>query len=351
MTQTKTYTLGRLASLLQVELQGDENCVIDGLATLQSAGPGKLSFLSNPAYSSQLAGTKASAVIVDAAMASACPGNKLISKLPYVTYAQASWLFDVREKVQSEVHASACVHESVRLAKNVSIGARAVIEAGAEIGEGSVIGPGCVIGSGCHVGRNCHLHANVTLYHRVTLGNNVEIHSGAVLGADGFGFAFDGSKSVKIAQLGAVVVGDDVEIGACTTIDRGALDDTVIEQGVKLDNQVQIGHNCTIGAHTVICGCTAIAGSTRIGKYCVLGGGSGVVGHIHIADRVRVSAMSLVSKSIDVVGTYSSGTGLMETLIWKRNIVRFRQLDEMAARLKKLERHSQEGSGKLTEDD
>ena len=179
---------------------------------------------------------------------------------------------------------------------------------------------------------------NVTLYHRVTLGENVEIHSGAVLGADGFGFAFDGSKSVKIQQLGAVNIGDDVEIGACTTIDRGALEDTVISNGVKIDSQVQIAHNCKIGEHTIICGCVGLAGSVTIGKYCIMGGGSGAVGHISIANKVQVSAMSLVSQSILEAGMYSTGTIQAKTSEWKRNAIRFQQLDSIAKRLKEIEK-------------
>jgi UDP-3-O-[3-hydroxymyristoyl] glucosamine N-acyltransferase len=174
----------------------------------------------------------------------------------------------------------------------------------------------------------------------VVLGNRVTVHSTAVIGADGFGYAFDGQRSIKIHQLGSVRIGDDVEIGAGTTIDRGALDDTIIEQGVKIDNQVQIGHNCHIGEHTVICGCSAIAGSATIGKYCVLGGGSGVVGHLRIADGVQLSAMTLVDREITDPGVYSSGTGFMQTPQWKRNTVRFKQLDSIARRLKELEKQT-----------
>ena len=212
-----------------------------------------------------------------------------------------------------------------------------MIQAGVTLGPGTIIGAGCYVGEDCELGDECRLHSNVTLYHGVKLGNRVVIHSAAVVGADGFGFAFDGTQSVKIRQLGGVSVGDDVEIGSGSTIDRGALDSTIIEQGVKIDNQVQIGHNCHIGAHTVICGCTAIAGSAEIGSYCVLGGASGVVGHIRIADRVRVGAMSLVSQSISEAGDYASGTGMMKTSQWRRNVVRFSQLDDIARRVKKIE--------------
>jgi len=337
VSDAKKYTLGALADRLDAKLIGDENCLIDGLATLKQGGPGKLCFLSNPAYASQLLECRASAVILEEKFSASCPVNKLVSASPYVSFAKASQLFDNSPVADPGVHASASIHESTQLPENCSIGANSVIAAGVTIGAGTIVGAGCVVGEGCTLGADCRLQGNVTLYHGVRLGNRVIIHSGAVIGADGFGFAFDGSKSVKINQLGTVDVGDDVEIGAGTTIDRGAIDDTVIEQGVKIDNQVQIGHNCRIGAHTVVCGCTAIAGSAVIGSYCVLGGASGVVGHIQIVDRVRVGAMSLVSQSIFEPGDYASGTGIMKTTQWRRNAVRFSKLDDMARRVKRLE--------------
>jgi len=230
------------------------------------------------------------------------------------------------------------VSEKAKIGKNVKIGHFCIIEDDVEIGANSSIGPGTVIGRGVRLGENCRLHAQVTLYHAVRIGSRVNIHSHAVIGADGFGFAFDGERSIKIQQLGAVRIGDDVDVGAGTTIDRGAIEDTIVEDGVKIDNQVQIGHNCHIGAHSVICGCTAIAGSAKIGRYCVLGGASGMVGHLSLADGVQVSAMSLVNKSITEPGIYSSGTGQMKVVDWKRAIVRFQQLDSIARRLKDLEK-------------
>ena len=338
MTHKKSYTLGELADLLDARLEGDGSVMIDGLASLREASPGKLSFLSNPAYVSQLAESRASAIIIEQRFSDACPSSKLISEKPYVAFARATRLFDNAPVAAAGVHESAVIHPSAVLGSDVSIGANAVIGAGVTIGSGCRIEAGSVIGEGCRLGVDNRLHANVTLYHNVSLGNRVEIHSGAVIGADGFGFAFDGKLSVKISQLGSVVIGDDVEIGANTTIDRGALEDTVIGEGVKIDNQVQIGHNVKVGRHTVICGCTAIAGSTTVGEYCVLGGGSGMVGHISVASGVRISAMSLVSQPITEPGTYSSGTGLMDTATWKKNIVRFRQLDSLSKRIKELEK-------------
>ncbi len=340
MAHNKSYTLGEIAELLNLKLVGDDQCEIQGLGTLLHASPGQLSFLSNPTYINQLSSTRASAVIVEDRFADACPQSALVSANPYVSFAQASALFADTPEPVTGIHASACVHASARLDDSVSVGPHAVIEADVLVGANSVIGANSYLGRGATLGANCQLYNNVTLYHGVIVGNDAIIHTAAVIGADGFGFAFDGKKSVKIHQLGTVIVGDDVEIGAGTTIDRGAIDDTIIEQGVKIDNQVQIGHNCHIGEHSVICGCTAIAGSVKLGKYCVMGGASGAVGHITIADKVQVSAMSLVSQSIKEAGTYSSGTGHMKTKDWKRNIVRFAQLDSIAKRLKELEKTS-----------
>lgn len=344
MNNAKSYTLGTLAELLEVELVGDENQVIHGLATLTGGVPGTLSFLSNPSYIDRLAHCQASAVILEARFADACPVSTLISANPYVSFARASKLFDSVSVPSPGVHPTATVDPSASLGDGVSIGPHAVVEAGATIGQGVVIGAGSFVGQDCEVGEGSRLFANVTLYHGVRLGRSVVIHAGAVIGADGFGFAFDGEKCVKIHQLGSVDIGDEVEIGAGTTIDRGAIEDTVIEQGVKIDNQVQIGHNCRIGAHTVICGCTAIAGSAVIGRHCVLGGASGVVGHIRIADRVRVGAMSLVSQSITDAGDYASGTGIMKSPLWRRNAVRFSQLDSLVKRLLKLESNNLQGN-------
>lgn len=338
MTQKKSYTLKEINSFLGTKLIGDESCEITGLGTLSGAGPGQLSFLSNKSYTEQLASSKASAVILEEEFADRCNANVLISSKPYVSFAQVSSLFVKTSPLPTGIHSSAVVAENVMLADGVTIGPNAVIESEVSIGSGSVIGANCFIGEGSRVGEDCRLYNNVTLYHNVNIGSNAIIHSGAVIGADGFGFAFDGERSVKIHQLGGVSIGDDVEIGSGSTIDRGAIEDTVIEQGVKIDNQVQIGHNTHIGEHTVICGCTAIAGSANIGKYCVLGGASGMVGHLTIADGVQVSAMSLVSQSITEAGMYSSGTVQMKTSDWKRAAIRFQQLDNLAQRLKELEK-------------
>jgi len=334
----KSYTLKELATLLDARLVGDGDCRIESIGTLANAHPGQLSFLSNSAYIDQLSSSKASAIIIEEKFADACNTNKLISPEPYLCFAKATGLFIKPRPVAGAIHPSAVIDATAELADSAVVGANAVIGANVSIGAHTIIGAGCTIAANCRLGADCELHNNVTLYHDVSLGSNVIIHSGAVIGADGFGFAFDGEKSIKIHQLGGVQIGDFVDIGAGTTIDRGAIEDTIIETGVKIDNQVQIGHNCRIGAHTVICGCAAIAGSVTIGKYCIMGGASGAVGHITIADKVQVSAMSLVSKSITEPGMYSSGTGHMKTNVWKRNIVRFQQLDSIARRLKEIEK-------------
>ncbi|MFK7863938.1 MAG: UDP-3-O-(3-hydroxymyristoyl)glucosamine N-acyltransferase [Pseudohongiellaceae bacterium] len=345
MTQTHHYTLGDIATRLNVELVGDKDAVVTGMGTLKNADSSQLTFLSNVAYIDQLKNTKASAVILSRSHADSCPTNTLISKNPYLSFAQATALFDNSPLVPVGVHPSAIIAESATIGDRVSIAAHVVIEAGAHIESGVAIGSGCTIGANCEIGSNTRLHSNVTVYHQVCIGSNVVIHSGSVIGADGFGFAFDGEYSQKIHQLGGVLIGDNVDIGANTTIDRGALEDTVIGQGVKIDNQVQIGHNCVIGDHTVICGCVALAGSVTIGKYCIMGGASGAVGHITIADKTQVSAMSLVSQSITEPAMYSSGTGHMKTADWKRAIVRFQQLDGLAKRIKKLEQSDNNDGG------
>jgi len=340
VAQFKCYRLEELAELLDLRLIGDGSCEISSLGTLSSAEPGQLSFLSNSAYIDQLVDCRASAVILSEKFLPRWNGNALIAEAPYVAFARATALFAPESDLAVGVHPGAIIADDVMVPDSASIGANVVIESGSVIGERVSIAPGCFVGAGSRLGDSCVLHANVTLYHGVVLAENVTIHSGTIIGADGFGYAFDGERSIKIHQLGGVNIGRDVEIGAGTTIDRGAIEDTVIEQGVKIDNQVQIGHNCRIGEHSVICGCTAIAGSAVIGKYCVLGGAVGVVGHLEIADKVQVSAMSLVDRTIKEPGVYSSGTGFMKTPQWKRNTVHYRQLDSIVRRLKELEKNT-----------
>ena len=334
-------TLNELATALGLELRSSKAAAsarIEGLAALAAAGPGQISFYQNPRYHADLRNTNAAAVILRPEHAGDCPVACLISNNPYLSYAQASHLFDRRPREPGAIHASANVDTSAHVGAGVSIAANVVIGAGTRIGAGTVIGANCVIGADCSIGADCRLYPNVSLYHAVVLGERCIVHSAAVIGSDGFGFAKAGVQHHKIAQLGAVVIGNDVEIGAGTCIDRGALDNTVIEDGVKIDNQVQIAHNVHIGSNTVICGCSAIAGSSEIGKNCTIAGAVGVINHVKICDDVTVTAMSLVNQDISKPGVYSSGTGLDASGNWRRNIVRFRQLDDIWRRLLRLEK-------------
>lgn len=330
--------LGDLAEKLGARLIGDENIAILGLNTLKDASAGQVSFLANPSYQSQLAQSQASAVIVSEAMAENVSGAALVVDNPYLAFAKASQLFDNRPQVQPGVHASAVVAATAQLGEGVSIGANAVIGEHSQIGAGSEISAGVVIGDHCVIGANCQLNPNVTLYHDVVLGDRCKIHSSTVLGSDGFGFAPDQGRWCKIAQLGGVRIGNDVEIGSNVSVDRGALGDTSIEDDVIIDNLIQIAHNVRIGQGTAIAACTAIAGSADIGKNCTIAGGVGIAGHLKITDGVHIGAMSLISKSITEAGAYASGTAQMPLKDWRRSATRFRQLDSMAKRLQHLEK-------------
>lgn len=340
MSQVKGFTLAEIAGLLDIELKGDESIRVNGIAGLEDAKPGQLSFLFTPSFRKYLKTTRASAVIMRDDHSGDCRIPVLIAADPRLAWAKISHYFDQRPQPDQSIHPGASVSATAKIGVNVTIGANVVIEDDVRLGDEVIIGPGCIVGTGCQIDVGTRLSANVTLYHQVTIGKNVIIHSGAVIGADGFGFAFDAEESCfqKIQQVYAVKIGDDVEIGAGTTIDRGALNDTVLGKGVKLDNQVQVGHNTTIGDHTVISGCTAIAGSTRIGSYCLLGGAVGIIDNLEITDHVEITAMTLVSQSITVPGRYSSGTGLLPNRDWKRNIVVFKKLGEILKRLQGVEK-------------
>ncbi len=333
-------TLGELAARFALDLRGDAALPIHGVATLVDAGPDHLGFLANPRYRSQLDSTRAGAIVLRADDADAWRGACLIAADPYVAFAQIATLFESVPAATPGVHSSALVATSAQVGAGASIGAFCVIEDDAVIGEGAQIGPHCVIGQGCTVGAQSRLVARVTLVRNVTLGDRVLVHPGAVLGADGFGLAFARDHWIKVPQLGGVRIGDDCEIGANTTIDRGALGDTVLEADVRLDNQIQIAHNVTIGAHTAIAGCAAVAGSASIGRYCLIGGGAGILGHLSIADRVTVTAMSLVTHSIREPGEYSSGTPIQPNRQWRRNAARFKHLDEIARRIGAFEKET-----------
>ncbi|RII75708.1 UDP-3-O-(3-hydroxymyristoyl)glucosamine N-acyltransferase [Pseudomonas monteilii] len=333
-----TMTLGQLAEALGATLKGPEGLQITGLATLQEAGPGQLSFLANPQYRKYLDNCQAGAVLLKAADAESFAGNALIVADPYQAYARISHQFDPKPKAVAGIHPSAVVAEDAQVDASASIGAFAVIESGARIGADVSIGAHCFIGARCVVGEGGWLAPRVTLYHDVTIGKRVVIQSGAVIGGEGFGFANEKGVWRKIAQIGGVTIGDDVEIGVNTAVDRGALSDTRIGDGVKLDNQIQIAHNVQIGDHTAMAACVGISGSTRIGKHCMLAGGVGLVGHIDICDNVFVSGMTMVTRSITEPGSYSSGTAMQPLADWRKSAARIRQLDDMAKRLQQLEK-------------
>jgi len=333
------YTLAELAQAIGAEVRGDPELTVDGLATLQSASSTQLSFLANPAYAKYLSSTRAGAIILSEEAAERYQGNVLLHANPYLAYARLSHYWDASVPgSDSPIHPNAIVDESAVIAANVRIGPGAVIEAGAVLRDSVIVGPNCVIGRDSELGEGSRLHASVTLYHGVSVGKRCILHSGVVVGSDGFGFAPNAGKWEKIAQIGGVIIGNDVEIGANTAIDRGALDNTVIEDGVKLDNQIQIAHNVTIGENTAMAACCAVAGSTRIGKNCIIGGASGIAGHLEIADNVHITAMTMVIKSLKDAGVYSSGTGVQPNDKWRKSIARLRQLDQMASRLKALEK-------------
>lgn len=331
-------TLGELAEKVDGELVGDPQCPISGVSTLQNARPNTISFLANPAYRKYLAETKASAVILRREELEHCKVSAIVASNPYATYARIASIIKPPPVFEPGVHPSAVVGDDVSLGDGAFIGANCVIEDGVRIGADSYIGSGCVVGRDSVIGDNCRLICNVTVCHECTLGSRIILHPGVVIGSDGFGLANEDGRWLKVPQLGAVRLGDDVEVGANTTIDRGAVEDTVLEEGVKLDNQIQVAHNVYIGAHTAVAGCVGISGSTRIGRYCAIAGGVGLVGHIEIADHVQITGMSMVTKSIDKPGVYSSGMAAQPNDIWLKNSARFRQLDEMARRLRELEK-------------
>ncbi len=328
-----THTAASLAERFGLRLHGDGDQTVIGVGTLALATVGQLSFLANPRYRGQLATTSASVVVVREDDIAHCPAIALVATDPYVAFARIAALFESEPAHVAGIHPTAVLADDVVVDTTASIGPHASIGARSRIGAGARIGPGCVIGDDCEVGEDCQLVARVTLVTRVRLGRRVRVHPGAVIGADGFGIAMDHGHWIKVPQLGGVLVGDDCEIGANTTIDRGALGDTVLEADVRLDNQIQVGHNVRIGAHTAMAGCSAVAGSASIGRHCLVGGGAGILGHLEVCDRVVITAMTLVTHSIREPGEYSSGTPLMDNRSWRKSAARFKQLDTLARRL------------------
>jgi UDP-3-O-[3-hydroxymyristoyl] glucosamine N-acyltransferase len=334
----KEFTLGQLATRLGATLKGDSELLITGLATLQDAGAGQLSFLANAQYRKYLADTQAAAVLLTEADAVGFAGNALIVANPYLAYAELSHAFDRKPQGVVGVHPSALVAADASIDPTASIGAYAVIESGAQIAAGVTVSAHCFVGARSVIGEGGWLAPRVTLYHDVRIGRNVVIQSGAVIGGEGFGFANEKGVWQKIAQIGGVLIGDNVEIGANTTVDRGALSDTVLGNGVKLDNQIMIAHNVQVGDNTAMAGCVGISGSTKIGRNCMIAGGVGMVGHIEVCDGVFVTGMTMVTRSITEPGSYSSGTAMQPANEWRKSAARIRQLDDMAKRLQQLEK-------------
>lgn len=335
-----TYSLSELAVRFGCELVGDPETQITSIATLSSADAGDISFFANLKYKEALAETKAAAVIVSTDAIELCQTNALVSNNPYATFARIAQLFHPQVKPASGVHASAV--SAVILPESVSIGPNVVIETGAKIEENVSIAANSYIGKDVHIKAGTIIDANVSIRHNVIVGQRCYIHSGVVIGSDGFGHAPDTDGYVKVPQIGRVVIGDDVEIGANTTIDRGTMEDTIIGNGVKLDNLIQVAHNVEIGEHTVIAACTGVSGSTKIGKRCMIGGQVGFVGHLSVADDVIINGRTMVSSSITEKGRYAGGFPMDDARSWMRNVAQFRKLSDLAKKVKLLEKRIHE---------
>ena len=337
MTALSTLRLGDIVARLGGELIGDASVRLRQVATLEGAEPDTITFLANERYLEKLKKTRAGAVIVGESLRGFLATPHIVATNPYAYFARVSALFNPGAAPGAGKHPDAIVHPGARIGDRVHVGALAVIEDGAVIGAGASIGAGCYIGAGSAVGEDSLLHPNVTIYRECTLGKRAIVHAGVVIGADGFGIAMDEGQWVKVPQIGRVQIGDDVEIGANTTIDRGAIDDTIIEDGVKIDNLVQVAHNVRIGSGTAIAACVGIAGSSRIGRYCRLGGAAGIAGHLNIADNVEISAHTLVMKSITEPGTYTGVYPVEPNREWRRNAAGLRNLADLAIRVRHLE--------------
>ena len=330
------FSLGELAARFGCTVRGDADARVTHVSTLQDADATAIAFVANPKYLRFLAETRAGAVIVPAEYADKCPMPALIARNPYATYARIAQLLHPLPAAARGKHPSAVVDSSARLDRSASVGPGCVVGADVELGPNVVLGPNCIVMAGARIGAGTRLTARVTVCDGVSIGERCIVHPGAVIGSDGFGNAPDRGTWIKIPQLGTVRIGDDVEIGANTTIDRGTLQDTVIEDGVKLDNLIQVAHNVRIGAHTAIAACVGIAGSTSIGKHCVIAGKVGIADQLEICDGVTILAMTAVSGSIRKPGVYSGAIGMDEVSSFRRSAARFRQLDEMARSLREL---------------
>ena len=342
---TVSYRLSEIAARLGGRVLGSAEVCVSQVATLDTAQADQISFLTNSKYRAQLASTNAGAVILGEADADATGLPRIISDNPYAYFAKVSALLNPLPEARAGIHPSAVIGAGAKIDATASIAATAVIGEGATIGAFSVIGEGCYIGENAVVGSHARLYPRVVVYHDCLIGDNLIAHSGAVIGADGFGIAMDEGRWIKIPQIGRVVIGNDVEIGANTTIDRGALDDTVIEDGVKLDNQIQVAHNVRIGAHTAIAGCVGIAGSATIGKYCRIGGSAGILGHLQIADHVEIASFTLIGKSIREAGSYAGIFPFSHSDEWRKTAAQLRHLDELAHKVKSLQQEIEELRG------
>jgi UDP-3-O-[3-hydroxymyristoyl] glucosamine N-acyltransferase len=344
-------TLSELASRFGCRVAGDGATRVSRVATLAAATPDAISFLANPLYRAELTGTRAGAVILDQAASKDSPVPCLICDNPYARYAEIAAFLHPAPVPAAGIHPDASVAADAVVAASAEVGPRAVIGARARIGEGAVIGAGAVVGPRVVVGALTRIAPLVSLQDGVTVGQRCIIHAGACIGADGFGFAEDKGRWIKVPQLGSVVIGDDVEVGANTTVDRGTIENTVIEDGVKLDNLVQIAHNVRVGAHTVMAAMSGAAGSTKIGQRCMVGGGVVMVGHLTICDDVMFTFRSVVTQSVTVPGVYGGSLPAEEASKWRRSAARFRQLDAMHRRLRELEERLQQLEGKKSDHD
>src|SRR5688572_15394616 len=334
----KYYTLRQIAERFGGEVVGDGGVRLQQVATLEKAGPGNIAFLANERYLPQLKTTRAAAVIVGEAARGATALPRLVCTNPYACFARVSAFLNPLVPARAGIHRTAVLGKSAELGRGVEIGAHVVIGTGARIGAGSVIGAGCFIGNGAAIGAGTRVFPNVTVYHGCLIGQRVVLHSGVVIGADGFGMAMEEGRWLKVPQIGRVVIGNDVEIGANTTVDRGAMDDTLIEDGVKLDNHIQVGHNVRIGAHTAIAACTGISGSAIIGSDCRIGEMPGIAGHAAIPQHVDISAHTMITKSIHKPGTYTSLYPFETHREWRRNAAQLRHLHALAERVRALEK-------------
>jgi UDP-3-O-[3-hydroxymyristoyl] glucosamine N-acyltransferase len=329
-------SLGELAVQFGCTLHGDPNLAIRSVATL-AGGDGELGFVANPQYRTSLASTRLTAVLLPPAMVATCPVAMLVHNDPHLVFAQVAALLHPVAPLVPGIHRTALIDSTAQVDPTAQIGPYAVVGANAVVGPRCLVGPHSIVGDEVQIQADTQVLERVTLCKGVQLGSRCLIHAGVVIGSDGFGNARDGARWVKVPQLGSVRIGDDVEIGANTTIDRGALEDTLIENGVRLDNQIQVAHNVVIGAHTAIAACTGIAGSTRIGQRCMIGGGTGIGGQLTLADDVVITGFGMVTHSIDKPGLYSSVLPVEEARSWRRIVGRIKRLDALVARVRRLE--------------